>query len=39
MKLEIGEVNFKFFPNQLDSNMTNIAKDIFVIQTEGIQKK
>ena len=29
----------KFFLNPLDSNTTNIAKDIFIIPTEDINKK
>ena len=34
----IGKVN-KFFLNLLNSNTTNIAKEIFIIPTKDIQKK
>ena len=33
------EKSIKAFLNLLDSNTTNIAKDIFVIPTEDIPKK
>ena len=29
---------YKFFLNSLDSNATNISKDIFIIPTEDIHK-
>ena len=32
------KVNKSFFLNLLDSNTNNIAKDIFIIPTEDVQK-
>ena len=35
----IAKVNIKFFLNPLQSNITNIAKDTFIVSTEDINKK